>query len=275
MLQKTFSIYNNEMEGCRLFIEAGKKHMACWCKDAETGALKGFELFQFEVDEKTGINDVLGEIRLYSKLLNRGINPEAITIETEEAMAVPQALYSDGYGEGYLGLLFGDSLTPSKVSSQPVGEQVVVSRQYNDQEQALNSHFRNPAFSHKFGLLLKKYGNDAAAGSTGNRIYLIFYTSHFILTAFKNNNLQIMRSISYSTSEDALYSIMQVCSQYDMPHSDTIIIASGLIDTASNLYNTLYSYLEHFTLESNEEQAFDAPGFSDYPAHYFLPFLYE
>lgn len=272
MLQKTFSIYNDEVEGCRLFIEAGKKHLACWCKDAETGAVKGFELFQFEVDDKIVLNDVLGEIRLYSKLLNRGINLETVTIETEEAMAVPQALYKEGYGEGYLGLLFGDSLTPGTLISQPVDEQVIVSRRYNEQEQALNSHFKTPVLGHKFELLLKKYSSDAVAG---NRIYVIFYSSHFILTAFKNNTLQIIRSISYSTSEDALYSIMQVCSQYNMPHGDTTIIASGLIDTASNLYNTLYSYLENFTLESNEAQAFDAPGFSDYPAHYFLPFLYE
>lgn len=275
MLQKTFGIANDVVDGCRLFIEAGKKHVACWCKDAETGAVKGFELFQFDVDDKTVLNDVLGEIRLYSKLLNRGLTLETVFIESEEAMPVPRELYREEDAEQYLCLLFGSSLMPCHVISRPVGKQVIISRQYNEQVNALNSHFKNPVFKHKFSVLLNKYLHDAAEGSQSNRVYVIFYSTHFILTAFKGNTLQLIRSISFSTGEDALYNIMQVCSQYNMPLGETSIIASGLIDTASNLYNVLYGYLEHFTFESNAAQAFEAEGFTDYPTHYFLPFLYE
>jgi hypothetical protein len=108
-----------------------------------------------------------------------------------------------------------------------------------------------------------------------DRIYVIFYPTHFILTAIKANVLQMIQCITYFTSEDALYSIINVCNQHGMPPATTTITASGLIDTTSNLYTTLYGYLETFRLEKPGTTVFAADGFAEYPAHFFLPFIQE
>jgi len=276
MLQKTFSIYPENFDDCRLFIEAGNQHFACWCKDVQTGAVKAFEFFQFDTDEKNTIDSVLGEIRLYSKLMNKGISPEAIIWDTEDAVCVPAAFYRDDLAPQYIDMLMGEA-AGTRVLTQPVEDNVIVSRYATAYSNAFNTHFDNNNFTHKFSQVLKKYGNSAQAtgGEQANIMHVIFYPSHFIMVAFKNADLQIVRSFSYSTSEDALYNIMQVCNQYNMPVAGTTIIASGLIDTASNLYSTLYGYLDNFSLQEGGEVNFEAPGFSEYPAHYFLPFIYE
>ena len=277
MLQKTFSIYADDLDDCRLFIEAGTQHIACWFKDAQKGAVKAFEFFQFETDEKNTIESVLGEIRLYSKLMNRGINPETIIWDTGDAICVPQAFYREDLAAEYLNIIAGNT-TATTVLAQQAAEDIIVSRHEVEYTSAFNTHFKNNAFTHKFSLLLKRCfinGNELFVKPQDNRLYTVFYPAHFILIAIKQQQLQIIRNFNYSTSEDALYNIMQVCNQYNMPAGGTAIVASGLIDTASNLYNTLYSYLDNFTLEEAGGVVFAAEGFSEYPAHYFLPFIYQ
>jgi len=277
MLQKTFGIYADELGGCSLFVEAGNKHFACWCSDAGTGAVKAFELFQFDIDDKNTIDNILKEIRVQSKLMDHTSNPATITWNLESAICVPQAFYREDVAGQYLDTMLGTTLAENKTLAEYTpGGQVIVTRQPANYIGALHNHFTGITFTHKFCVLLKKYLGTANEGNeqpASNSLHIIFYPSHFILTAIKNNALQIIRSINYATAEDALYNIMQVCSVYNMPLNTTAIIASGLIDTASNLYNTLHSYVDNFELEQPGAIVFDAQGFHDHPTHYFLPFI--
>lgn len=274
MLQKTFNIYPESYDDCRLFIEAGNQHIACWCKDAHTGAVKAFEFFQFDTDEKNDISGVLGEVRLYSKLMNKGMYPETVIWDTADAVCIPSVFYKEEFAGQYIEMLMGEA-PGTGVLTQQVNNTVIVSRHETAYLNAFNSHFKNHTFTHKFAQLIKKFDTGTVDDVAANQVHIIFYPAHFILVALKNEQLQLMHSFNYSTSEDALYNIMQVCNQYNMPVAETSIIASGLIDTASNLYNTLYAYLDNFSLQEAGDVSFDAQVFSEYPAHYFLPFIYE
>jgi hypothetical protein len=269
MLQKTFSIYADNLEGCGLFIEAGNRHIACWCKDAETGAAKAFEFFQFEAAQDSDINNVLKEVRLHSKLMDLPITPTIIW-DNEEALFVPSALYTESIAGDYLALMFGEA--EGDTMAQQAGDYVIVSRQRPAYINAFKEHFAATAYSHKFFGLLQTYLAPTAEDEAAH-VHVIFYPSHFILTAVKDKTVQLMRCITYSTAEDALYNIIHVCNEYGLPLTTTAITASGLIDTSSNLYNTLYSYLETFTLQKSDAVIFGADGFAEYPAHFFLPFI--
>lgn len=275
MLQKTFGIYADDLDGCSFFVEAGSKHFACWCSDAVSGAVKAFELFQFDTDDKHTISDILRETRLQSNLMDMATGPVTITWNLESALCIPQAFYREDLAGQYLDAMLGTTLTGNKTLAEYTpGGQVIITRQPAHYIDALHQHFTGITFTHKFCALLKKYvgsaGEDTQAAAY---VYVIFYPSYFILTAINNNALQIIRCINYSTAEDALYNIMQVCSVYNMPLSTTAVVASGLIDTASNLYNILYSYIDNFEVAKQDTTVFDAPGFHDHPTHYFLPFI--
>lgn len=275
MLQKTFGIYADDLDGCSFFMEAGNKHFACWCSNAATGAIKAFELFQFDTDDKHTINDILREIRLQSKLMDTANGPVTVTWNLESALCIPQAFYREDLAGQYLDAMLGTSVNSSKTLAEyTTGGQVIITRQPADYINALHNHFTGITFTHKFCTLLKRYlGNIGESAQGDARVYVIFYPAYFILTVIKNNTLQIIRSVNYSTAEDALYNIMQICSVYHMPLNTTAVIASGLIDTASNLYNTLHSYIDNFEPEKQGSAIFDAPGFHDHPTHYFLPFI--
>ncbi len=270
MLQKTFGIYNDNLDDCRLFVEAGNRHIAFWCKD-DKGIAKAFEFFQFDADDD-GMGNVLQEVKMQSKLMGLPITIENLVWDNEEAICIPVKFYKEGLAADYLAMMLGES-DRQGVQAQPLDRYVILSRQagYAD---LFKKTFAAKSFSHKFFKLLQKY-----TGHTGyendNRVYAVFYPAHFILTVVKDNALQMIRSIDYSTSEDALYSIIHICNEHDMHLNTTDITASGLIDTTSNLYNTLYSYLEKFALQKSNPAVFDADGFAEYPAHYFLPFIQE
>lgn len=270
MLQKTFSIYADNLNDCKLFIEAGCRHIACWCKD-EAGAAKAFEFFQFEAEQDKNIQAILKEVRLHSRLMDLPVTPAAVIWDTEEALYIPAPFYKEELAGDYLNLMFGEKATDD-VLAQQSGSHVILSRQQAGYGDAFKEHFAATAFSHKFFGLLQTYLSKAELGEASH-VHIIFYPTHFILTAIKDKVLQIMRCISYSTSEDALYSIIHTCNRYDMPLQTTAITASGLIDTSSNLYNTLYSYLETFSLQKSDTATFAAAGFAEYPAHFFLPFI--
>jgi len=275
MLQKTFSIYADDLDGCSFFIEAGNKHFACWCSNAAKGAVKAFELFQFDTDDKHTISDILRETRLQSKLMDMVTGPVTITWNLENAVCIPQAFYREDVAGQHLDAMLGTTLADNKILAEyTTGGQVIITRQPTHYIDALHNHFSGITFTHKFCALLKKYLTSADE-QAGAAVHVIFYPSYFILTAIKNNALQIIRCINYSTAEDALYNIMQICSAYGMPLSTTAVIASGLIDTASNLYNTLHSYIDNFETAKQGPALFDAPGFHDYPTHYFLPFIQQ
>ena len=148
---------------------------------------------------------------------------------------------------------------------------VVLSRYSSVYAAAIKKHLAAGTFSHKFSSLLKKYGHANTPAQTVVRV--VFYPSKLIIIAIKEDVLQIIQSITYSTAEDALYNIMHICAEYGIATDSTAIIASGLINTGSSLYDTLYRYLENFELEKGTENTFAATGFAEHPPHYFLHFI--
>jgi len=84
--------------------------------------------------------------------------------------------------------------------------------------------------------------------------------------------LQLIQSFSYKIPADVLYYVLNIFNTYELPSNETIVYASGMIDTASPLYGTLRAYINHFFIEPADKNLFQAEGFQDYPLHYFSSF---
>jgi len=270
MVQKTFSIYADDLSGCRLFIEAGVQHIASWFVDTLTGSLKAFEFFQFEDVDEGNIDDTVRAVRLHSKLMDMQMDAALVVWEHPACTFVPREFFDESIADGYLDIISGES-GDSKLLHEPFKEYVILSRYPAKYANAIRRHLAAGPFSHKFSSLLKRYTKISAAGETSVRI--VFYPSRFIITATESGVLQIIQCIQYSTAEDVLYSIMHICNEYGFALETTPVIASGFINSGSTLHDTLYRYLENFEIEKSGDATFAAEGFAEHPHQYFLPFI--
>ena len=271
MLQKTFSIYGDDLNNCVLFFEAGRRHIACLCKDAESNTVKAFELFQFDTIADEEYEKILDEVRLFSKLMMPDYKTVHIILEEKEALCVPAEFYNDESAEGLLNIMFGEA-KEKDIYTQRLGDKIILSRAIGAKIIAITKYFPGADQVHKFYAMLKEYTANKNL-TAANEVCVVFYPDHILLMAWKENNLQIIRSADYQTPEDVLYMILNVCEQYGMPVHDTKVNISGMVDKQSNLYRTLYQYLRGLEIHEPDESNFSAEGFKEYPLHFFTPFV--
>jgi hypothetical protein len=272
MVQKTFSIYADDLSGSRLFIEAGTQHVAAWFIDTITGSIKAFEFFQFEAGGTADIDEVVHEVKLQSKLLGMQMDAAQIIWENAACTCIPSVFFAEEAAAGYLDIVAGEERDVTLLQER-FKDYVVLSRYPKAYANAITKHLASGPQSHKFSSLLNKYYDTAAI--TENGIRVVFYPSRLILAALKSSDLQIIQCMEYSTAEDALYGIMQVCDLYNIPLETTPVVASGFINTGSSLYDTLYRYLPNFEIEKAPDNAFAAEGFAEHPPQYFLSFIQQ
>jgi len=270
MVQKTFGIYGDDLSGCRLFIEAGAQHIAAWFADTVTGSLKAFEFFQFESHDDTTVDDVVRNVKLHSKLMSMQMDAALIIWENAACTFVPEEFFISGTADTYLNIIAGEA-GEADFLQEHFDNYVVLSRHATAYADAIKKHLATGPHTHKFSFLLKKYG--PANGEKSDFIRAVFYPEKLIIIAFKQGELQLVQSVGYSTAEDVLYLIMNVGGEYGIDLSTTRVVLSGLINAGSVLFDTLYKYIEHVDIEKSTENNFNAPGFAEHPAQYFLPFI--
>ncbi len=270
MIQKTFSIYADDLSGCRLFIEAGSQHIAAWFTETVTGSLKAFEFFQFDNGHDTVIDEIARQVKLQSRLMSMQMDAALIIWENPACTCVPEEFFKNELADSYLNIIAGEAEGATRVEEN-FGRYVLLSRHPTAYADAIKKHLATGPSTHKFSFLLKKYA--PANGEKIDLVRAVFYPEKLIIIAFKQNELQLIQSIQYSTAEDVLYLIMKISGDYGLDLSTIPVVLSGLINAGSVLFDTLYKYIEHVEIEKSPENTFNAPGFAEHPAQYFLPFI--
>jgi hypothetical protein len=267
MVRKPFGIYSEELSDCVLFIETGTEYIACWCKHNETKQVKAFELFSFTEASVSEFEKLLKEIQLQSRLLTIQFEEVYCIWGYEKCVCIPQEFYTDETAASYMEMMFGE-FDEAKFCRDTTDDCVTFGLIPTKILSEYNSHYAVSSNMHKYYQLLKgQYKGDEA-----NKIHLVFYHSHFILSVFKEGSLQLIQSFSYKVPEDVLYYVLNIFNAYEMPANETTVHVSGMIDTASPLYKTLNIYINHFFVETADKNLFTAEGFHDYPLHYFASF---
>src|SRR5947209_9420985 len=110
MLQKTFSYYSDDIEDVDLFVEAGKNHIACWCKKNSKNDLKAFEFFFCNDYTETGFAELITEARLHSRLLSIQSNKIKFFWNTDEVLCLPSLQMDDAITEAHFELMFGNTI---------------------------------------------------------------------------------------------------------------------------------------------------------------------
>jgi hypothetical protein len=85
----------------------------------------------------------------------------------------------------------------------------------------------------------------------------------------KQGQLQLIQNFEFNTPEDVAYHVLNVCKNFEVDASATVVTVSGMIDANSNLYNGLYKYVasvKFYELPGNHNYA---AAIKEHPAHYF------
>jgi len=267
MVQKTFGIYSEDLNGSSLYIETGSDYLACSCKERNTGKVAAFELFSFDKTEPENFEKLFREVQLHSRLLTTAFDDVHCIWGYEQCVCVPNEFYSRGLAATSMELMYGE------IQSQTVCENVigdcVVATVINEEALAVyRKHYYVSSNMHKYYPLLKRqklFDDD-------NKMHLVFNNNNFIASVYKRGALQLIQYFSYKAPEDALYFILQLAKTFALPAAETKIYASGLIDDSSPLYAILNAYLDNFSFEPANAESFTANDFNEYPLHYFVSF---
>lgn len=257
MIQKLFSFYTNPDNDCNLHVEVSACHIACWCTDS-AGEMQAFEYFTIPEIYKNA-DEVLGEVKERSILLNNPFAATELVWENDAFTCIPSQYFSD---ELAMQMLREKSSNAYEKQFSTKNKNLVVGYAVDSALlQAVQEILPNATQLHKV--------NKLAADSRKlpeSYLRLVFYQQHFLLLAVQNNNLQVATSYTFKTPKDILYHVLNALEKYNMPASETPVIAEGFIDNNSALYKKLHQYLGALQLA--------AQGLVNdkYPAHYFTPF---
>jgi len=266
MLHKTFSIYSDDLEDVQLFIEAGKNHIACWCKKQGDDVLRAFEFFRCNDCSSENLEEIVDKTRLYSKLLTMPVNGTNFFWNTHEVLCLPPGYDNPDFLKANFELMFGDSAN-AKIFSAPTALCTVAWRIEDQQQHIAQDCFRGARFTHQYTSILKFLHT-----LRPNSFCLLFYPYYFTLIVFKEDHLQFAHTRKYNIPEDVLYFILNTCQQYNIERN-VEIFCGGFIDEQSKLYELLYQYLEGFQLMSVNENAFAAEAFKEFSLHYYMPYI--
>ncbi|MEO6638497.1 MAG: DUF3822 family protein, partial [Ginsengibacter sp.] len=83
----------------------------------------------------------------------------------------------------------------------------------------------------------------------------------------KDGKLLLVNSFNYKTAEDVSYTLLNICSQFQM--DNLTIEASGLIEKNSALYKEIYKYFEQVSFADMPEGISFTDDVLTYPPHFF------
>ncbi len=265
MLQKTYSIYSDDLNDAQLFVEAGKNHIACWCKKSDDTTIRAFEFFQCDDYTPENFETLVDNTRLYSRLLTMPVKQNIFFWNTNEVLCLPPGNDSDDFLKNNFDMMLGNK-PEATISSAPTKYCLVAWRIETRQQNIAQQCFQGATFTHQYVPLLN------SLQSTDKNIYLFFYPYYFTLILLKEGKLQFAQTRKYSTPEDVLYFVLNVCEQYDI-EKNVNTFCGGFIEERSQLYETLYQYLEGLQLIQPDESLFASAEFKEYAPHYFAPYV--
>jgi hypothetical protein len=106
-----------------------------------------------------------------------------------------------------------------------------------------------------------------------NWMKLVFDEKYFIVTLIKDDQLQLIQTFNYQSSEDVLYHIMNVVNQHDISIASLSVLISGKIDLDKTTYNLIQQYFSNIEIEKSELGNAFSEKLSAYPSHYFIPYF--
>ena len=268
MFQKLYSVYSDNYDNCTLFIEAGKKFIACWCRNNDSKKITGFELFQLDKTIDEELSEEFNNIKQLSMLMELNASAKNFIWNSPQSVCIPSELYSDELATDYAHLAIGQYHEAVTYIQTHEHTEVLSIMPGTQQQSILNTFPGALLYHHHYCLLASIPDNDKPV------IYLFFYPGSFTLLAYKHGVLQLIQTRDFTTAEEVLYYLLNVYHQYNFLQHETAVYTAGYLDETSDVYRMLYQYIEGIQLQQPRHKTLASAAFDEYRPHVYLPFVH-
>jgi hypothetical protein len=278
MLHKTIGFYpdaatteSSADERLLLFIQSTQ--LVCLLESYTTKQISGFEVFKL-VDTDSKWDEVFSQFKYLSELFKNNVGKIFVVHENDEAVLIPTELFNSNSTEEYLKLVYGEKENAICFSNQLKHEESIVNVFRIDSElyESLCANFKISQHFHSYTTLLQQVFQQKLYQGK-NWMKLVFNEKYFIVTLIKDDQLQLIQTFNYQSSEDVLYHIMNVVNQHDISITSLNVLISGKIDLDSTTYQLMQQYLSNIEIEKSESGNALSEKLSAYPSHHFKPYF--
>jgi len=276
MPTKSLSIYNSEDftvdNSDQLVVEFGRSHMALLACRGSRKSIAAFELFTFADKKPEDLKKVFHFISLNSKLMNNNASATKIFINTEFCIPVPIFKFNKEIAVDYLNLVCGED-HQAKVHFEhlPIEPGIMnVFRVDDNWRNHISENFNKVTFHHTYSNIIK--GLRGIDDLPASFISVNFYNTFFTAVVMKDGKFNLIQSFVYGNSEDVLYHLLNVATQFQLVSDEIILQISGLVDLDFKLYRDLIRYFKNVQV-AKIESSDPALQIQDHPLHYYTPFF--
>jgi len=221
--------------------------------------------------EGRNLADNIRDIVDTQEVLQLDFKESVVVYNFSESTLVPGGFYNHDANRELVELLFGN-----------LKKGLVLSEKSNQID--LHTLYRIPAAVHS--LLQQKFSAgkywhiytlwlsslEKTKQEDPESMHLVFASEKVLTAIFKNGQLQLLQSFSYTTPEDVVYHLLHCCEKLSLSQYDCLLHISGYIDEDSALFNEIKKYFLRFEFDkvdaiAPEESAETMPV--EYPPHYF------
>jgi len=216
-------------------------------------------------------SDTFYEVMSASKILGRTYRDVHCYYNFEEAIIIPEEKFSATAAEDYLALVYGESnrhdikydtlLSPGHINAYRIRKSI---------HEIVGRHFILYKPHHSYSPIL-----DDILTRDRLEVHFIkiqFYSNHIILAFVKEQQLQLIQSFRYQTTDDVLYYLLRITQQFGIKNDSSSLEISGMFDTGSALYPQLSKLFGQISFDNIREDTLFQSALANHPAHYFTPF---
>ncbi len=221
--------------------------------------------------EGRNLADTIREIVDAQDILQNDFRESAVVYNFSETTLVPGPFYHHDTNRDLMDLLFGN-----------LKKGLVLSEKSNESD--LHTLYRIPAAVHS--LLQQKFSAgkywhiytlwlsslEKTKQEEPENMHLVFAADKVLTAIFKNGQLQLLQSFSYTTPEDVVYHLLHCCEKISLSQDDCLLHISGYIDEDSALFNEIKKYflrLEFDKVDAAPQEETGETLSAEYPPHYF------
>lgn len=250
----------------RLVVELGNRHVACLVHTGQRSCI-AIELFTHTDAEAHDVEKLLNSVTGLSRLLPINFTNSRVYVNNELAVLVPSYKFNKEIAEDYLRIALGEDDDYVKMFEAIQTDPVIMNvfRIPAEWLQVLQQRFSVKTIHHSYTSILSRN----IQAELGDVLFVQFYHSHIIVSAYRQGQLLLIRSFDYASPDDVVYYLLHLCRQPGFAGAAFALRVSGMIEQESNLYRELVKYFEDVEPELPAKNEY-ANG-TQFPAHYFTP----
>lgn len=255
-----------DTSSCNLLLEVSPEYLlTCIINDTDK---KFTALEHFRLDS----HDPLGSFKMVlfnNRWISKSYNSVKIVYNFPDGLIIPGSLQNEEADKDSLDIIFGD-LNEAKPASEYLASWDVhnIYRVPDAYTTLLNTQFVNPRSVHIYSVILKKLAQEKD-DLINDHLFVIFFERKLFVAFVKNKSLMLIQTFDYETAEDVNYSLLNICTRFDISCETVDIRISGLLDDQSSVYNEIRKYFLNVRLENRPDNLQYAEGFDEFPQHFF------